>query len=346
VARTWPDLDVEVAAQAVLGPFPGGSGSVPVVSSRRRFLDATLQFRIAGAGLHEALTAAFEHLPTLDDDDAPADLEIVASDSTTTPSPLRGLGHGPGRATLADDRGGVEVLAAEPSMTVLQATDRRLGYWAEGVATIPVWQRASPFRTAMHWWLADRGLQLVHAAAVAVDGHGLLIAGGSGSGKSTTALRCARGGLGYAGDDYVVVDPGSRVVHSLYSSGKADLGRLRADPELLPNPLLPTLAVDDKAVTFLGRERPEVVATGFTAVGLVVAEVRGGGSTTVEPLSRRDALAALSVTTLHQLPGDRAGTLRRAVEIVSTLPCRRLVLGTDHQRIPSVIASLIEDLAP
>src|SRR5205814_2337093 len=81
--------------------------------------------------------------------------------------------------------------------------DRATGvYWVQGPRLLPYWTVASPLRTLLHWWMEPRGCQLVHGAAVAVDDRALLLVGGAGVGKSSTALTCLREGLGYLGDDY------------------------------------------------------------------------------------------------------------------------------------------------
>lgn len=48
--------------------------------------------------------------------------------------------------------------------------------------------------------------ELIHATCVAVNGHGVLITGPSGSGKSDLALRLIDRGARLVGDDYVVIE--------------------------------------------------------------------------------------------------------------------------------------------
>lgn len=49
--------------------------------------------------------------------------------------------------------------------------------------------------------LTHRDLTPIHAACVAKDGHGILLAGDSGAGKSSLAFACARAGFAYVADD-------------------------------------------------------------------------------------------------------------------------------------------------
>jgi hypothetical protein len=56
----------------------------------------------------------------------------------------------------------------------------------------------------------SRGGMLLHAAAVSWSGRGILIAGATGTGKSTTALWLARAGFEYLTDDVAFIPQGSR----------------------------------------------------------------------------------------------------------------------------------------
>jgi len=53
--------------------------------------------------------------------------------------------------------------------------------------------------------LRMRGVLALHASSVLVDGRAVLLVGGNGAGKSTTAAACARGGLSVLSDDVVAL---------------------------------------------------------------------------------------------------------------------------------------------
>jgi hypothetical protein len=81
--------------------------------------------------------------------------------------------------------------------------------------------RAHPASTVIATWLAHSGAQMLHVAAVGDASGAALIVGAGGAGKSTTALACARSGLGFLGDDLCVVDPTDEpTVHALYATAK------------------------------------------------------------------------------------------------------------------------------
>ena len=92
--------------------------------------------------------------------------------------------------------------------------------WYPSIVDLPAWAKASPFRIILSWLCNRHRMQIVHGAAVAIDGRAVLLAGAGGSGKSTTALACALAGLGYLGDDYCAVEPGAGKVHMVYQTAK------------------------------------------------------------------------------------------------------------------------------
>src|SRR5262245_19420582 len=123
-------------------------------------------------------------------------------------------GHHSPRYSLAYDRK-PEVFSAFDAV-------RRLGlYWARDSRGLLYYEEAAPMRRLLQGWLQRRGLLALHASGVSSPAGGALLAGRTGSGKSTTALACARAGLGYGGDDYVLVAPGPAPrLHGLYRSAK------------------------------------------------------------------------------------------------------------------------------
>lgn len=94
------------------------------------------------------------------------------------------------------------------SASILMRTDDEID-WRTLVA---------PFRTTLNWLARGTDSTVVHAAAVTVDGAGVLIAGPSGSGKSTAALTLARARYGILGDDSIVLSESG--AYALYRRAK------------------------------------------------------------------------------------------------------------------------------
>lgn len=217
-------------------------------------------------------------------------------------------------------------------------------YWTEDISRIPEYEYCAPLRKILAWWLSTRGDQIVHAAAVGTPAGGVLLAGRSGAGKSTTALACLGTPLRYAGDDCCVITPGDPPrVASLYNSAKlkttADLARFPALRAAVHNV---TRRDDEKAFMFLHRHRPDWLADGFPVRAVLVPQVTGCAAPRLRRASPAAGLAALAPSTLRLFPGLERDATRRMADLVARVPVYRLEVGPDLRGIPAAIAALLE----
>ena len=112
---------------------------------------------------------------------------------------------------------GVFELAADGSRAVLRLDPDFAAGWN--------WRRyligqVLPFAALLH------GLEVFHASAVEIDGGAVLLAGGSGLGKSTLALNLHLGGAGFLADDSVALEgaDGRLLAHPAIATAKARHG--------------------------------------------------------------------------------------------------------------------------
>ena len=85
---------------------------------------------------------------------------------------------------------------------------------------LPFLHVCHPLRQILHWWsLKTTDYLLAHAAAIGVDGTGVLLTAAGGRGKSTTAISCLLHGCVYAGDDYVLLSRDGGIAEFIYSTG-------------------------------------------------------------------------------------------------------------------------------
>jgi hypothetical protein len=112
---------------------------------------------------------------------------------------------------------GVFVLAADGGRAVLHLDPEHEDSWD--------WRRyligqVLPFAALLH------GLEVFHASAVEIVGGAVMLAGGSGLGKSTLALNMHLGGAGFLADDSVAIEPaGSRLLaHPAIATAKVREG--------------------------------------------------------------------------------------------------------------------------
>ena len=183
-------------------------------------------------------------------------------------------------------------------------------FWVPDVFKISYYERSSPLRTIFQWWAKKHSLQLVHAGAVGTNKGGVLLAGESGSGKSTTALTCLDSGLSYVSDDYCLVgmDP-HPYAHSVYCSAKIDREGLQRVPDLASVVENKERLHEEKALLFLNRHWPKKISKGFPIRALLVPRITNGEKTRLIPASPRTGLMALAPSTMFQLRGASQGDL-------------------------------------
>ncbi len=108
----------------------------------------------------------------------------------------------------------------------------------------PKWPIANhPFAQAVFLWVQRHDLLMLHAAAVGKDGHGVLIAGHGGTGKSTLACSCLADGFDFISDDYCLLSAaGFRTVYPIYTNVSLNPDSLAGLPLFKPFEILPMQA--------------------------------------------------------------------------------------------------------
>jgi hypothetical protein len=306
-----------------------------------------VRLRFAGAALVPVLTPALAHLG-IDPTSLPhvtVCLFDQASTGTMPPARMWALSAHGARGEIQGfntSRYRAVYDAAERALCVADL-DRHLAiFCVRDAGAVPYYERGAPLRSILHWLLGRHERQLVHAAAVGTPRGGALLAGKSGSGKSTAALACIGSPLGYAGDDYVVVDRESPPrVHSLYSTAKIHAEQLDRLPHI--RALVDNAAhlATEKALIFLHRHLPDRLSKGFPVRVLLLPRITGERETRLVPASPAAALGALAPTTVFQLPGEAHRTFATLSSLVRRVPSYWLDAGTDIARIPEAIAEAV-----
>ena len=220
--------------------------------------------------------------------------------------------------------------------------DRREGvFWLQQSASLPYWTIASPLRTLLHWWMEERGGQLLHAAAIGTEDGGLLLTGMGGVGKSTTALTCLAEGMSYVGDDYVLVtlDP-EPVVHSLYATAKVNVEAIDRFRQFGPRLLASPAGVPQKAVMFL--DGSPALTRRLPLRAIATPSFAAGAETSFAATSADMLCTAASFSTLCQLPHAGRRTIDFVDRLVAELPRRELRLGSDIDAVPRAIRRFLE----
>jgi hypothetical protein len=310
----------------------------------------TIRLEGAGSALTSRITPAFAHLPHVSDE-TPADLTVLLWDTASTGQPLPDLGpyaavagspvtpilHGGGQSFVFH--------AFENAMSYLDYEERLGVYLVEDASTLPPWERACPLRALLTWWLAPQDLLLAHGAAISSAEGAVVLAGPGGSGKSTAALSCFKAGMGYMGDDYVLLDPRSRSVWSVYGSAKLADEHLARFPGLMqPETPGPADPADAKRVGWPAAVRPLAMLSAPVRA-IVVPVVALGTACTLTPVPASRALMAVAPLTMFQTPGDQRAAFRLVSEFVADMPTFRLELGADIERVPGLLQGIIDESA-
>lgn len=192
--------------------------------------------------------------------------------------------------------------------------------------------------------LRRRGLYLIHASAIGVQGRAALLAGQSGAGKTTTMLACVAAGFDFLGDDTTLLQrapDGSIEVITLLSTLDATDKTADWFPELAPH-LSDRRSHTGKRQIILAEAFPDRMAVQGRAAVILAPEITGEAHTRLAPANKAALLSDLLFFSvdLHEAALARAHVefLAQAVE---TVPVYRLLLGRDKDQIPQVIADVL-----
>ena len=307
-----------------------------------------IHLRFAGSALVSQLTPALAHLAV---PPCEPDLTICLWDSASTGTKMVSPPWAQDRYVVRSEVRGYNDERIHTAFDlwsgVLSMMDRKhdLGlFWTRDASQLPAYERGAPLRTILHWWMGQHGCQFVHAGAVGTDRGGVLLVGRGGSGKSTTSVVCLDSELRYASDDYCLLAPEPAPhIHSLYNSAKLDVTHMRqALPHLERIISNPEEMEAEKALFFFHQHCPEKIATSFPAKAILMPRVTHRKETELVRISPMAALKALAPSTIFQLSGAGKEAFQTMAEFVKQVPCHRLDVGTDLERIPPAILGFLE----
>jgi hypothetical protein len=330
--------------------FTAAAAATPATERRLRVGGRPVLLEAIGE-VADVLRSPMVHLEA-PDDDRPPDLTIHAWADTGAERALDlavwAGGEDPGSdervryADLGQDR----CAMAWPTERMLEGFERGEGHseawwWVPDVKRTPLAELAMPFRPILHWWTAALGLQMVHAAAVGTPEHGaVLLAGRSGSGKSTTSLFALRSDvLRFLGDDYVLVDPDGPEVFSLYTTAKIH----EPDQDRVPHVRGEVVGRQegDKLIAFLAEPYGDHLVERLPLRAILCPQVTAEGPH-LEPIGAGEALRRLAPSTILQFPGAEPGALLSSLRrLTETVPAFHFALGPDPAATTSAIEAFL-----
>lgn len=201
------------------------------------------------------------------------------------------------------------------------------------------------------WRALARGLVPVHAAAVGRDGRCWLVPAAAGAGKSTLAAAALAAGLEVLADDFLLLDPAHRVLHSLYATVRLTPGSHHMVARSFGAGALAVLAErpDDKLLLGPG---PATLGSGggFQRLGAlegILLVERDAHAAVGGAVDAPQALAAFA-STLRLLPAlgyPAAAAFRAFCSVVRRVPARRLHTCADLRAVVACIDDLMAVVA-
>ena len=349
------EFDAAVAWKGMHAVFKAAVAARPadLCEASFRFAGRPVHFRVAGPELFAHIIKPFAHLRT--DETSVPELTVELWDDRfagALPEPEQADGHTLWREkTLlsADDR-----FIAQQLPHTSTCLDRHARHLVGGIAwhdAIFIYERSKPFARAFLTWYNDRQVQVIHTGLVARAGTGVLLAGKSGSGKSTSTLVSVMAGLQYLSEDYVGLEAfadGTFVGHSVYGSVFLYSDHLRYFTGLARHAIHGRPPQEEKSVVLLAQIFPERLARSAHIRAVVFPRVAEQAEARLEPMSKGAALLALAPSSLLQIPNRQLGAagFDRLAQVVERLPCFQMSVGRDFASIPRRLDELIATVSP
>ena len=351
-----PDLDsqdAEVAFRVLQDSFLEASDRCPssLCETPYVFAGQAARVRIIGHGLADRIHQPFAHLQI---DDAALKLphltvelwdqrdtrvlcrvgsmqeDCLASNPILTASP-------DGRFVFKQTR--------HSSVCFDRAEGRMVGCMS-GAPLISLYERGRPLHGPLTLWHNDQDTPVIHAGLVSLNGHGVLFAGSSGSGKSTSSLVCVDAGFKYLSEDQTGLESssnGSFLGHSLYNSAHVEANHLIRFPTLKPFAIKGRSPLENKFLILLSQVFPTRLEPVTEIKAVALPRVLQTEHSRIHRASKGETLKALAPSSLL-VPRLSAGMqgFNRLVALVEKVPCFRLELGRKLNEIPCRVAELLD----
>jgi hypothetical protein len=236
------------------------------------------------------------------------------------------------------------------SWIAFDRVEQRIVGWIGDSQRLTQYDLGRPLHSQLLLWHTDRGVQALHGGLVARNGHGVLLGGPGGSGKSTVALTCMLAGFSYLADDYVgleSVDGGeSHVGHSLYSSTHLEPEHLRLFPTLRGAAIPGKPPREDKSLIFLSQIAAARLDSSTAISAIALPRVVQGETTKWRRAAKTDAVLRLAPSSMMMIPHTgMAEGLHVLSRLAERVPAYWLELGRDLSEIPPRVEDLLSHAA-
>lgn len=216
---------------------------------------------------------------------------------------------------------------------------------AADAAAIMPWEWASPLKRLMAWATHDESFGLLHGAVIGDARGGVMLAGTTGVGKSTTTAAALLAGLSSAGDDLTMVARGPAdglLAHAAFDSVKLSEDTLRlvgATALASAEATGPGLPKHILRLSGLGAGR---LAATVPLRAILLPRLAGGPRSVITAGSKAAALKALGPVSGFVMRVTPDASFALAARVVRQLPCFVLDLGDSPAEAARRIATFID----
>lgn len=223
-------------------------------------------------------------------------------------------------------------------------TQRKIGIqWMTAADGSPLWDSGSPLRNFVQWRLGGKTASLLHGGTLALAECGVLLAGAGGAGKSSTVLAGIFGGLQSVGDDYVLVDSETLTARAIFDTLKQDEAGLRRIGQWDHAAIPKEANWQNKYQFYLPDVGAGALPASIALRAILLPKLTHGPTTTITPISAKEAFLALAPSGVTQIHCDRARLFSVAGQVSRKLPAYQLQLGTQPDEIVGVLRQFLEE---
>jgi hypothetical protein len=235
----------------------------------------------------------------------------------------------------------VQYRQSAQTLTIIDYLEGIAINWVYDSRQLMEWEKSFPFRSVLYHWLKNQGFVIVHGGAIGTKDGGVILAGKSGSGKSTASLACLGSALKYAGDDIVLVHVETLMAYSLYNVAKLEVHQLERFPTLAPWVSNPETMAGYKASIFVQNHRPDWLINAFKIKAILLPRFTGLEITTMKPASAAEATKSLFPSSMVVLTVNELSLFRNLSSISRAVPAYWIETGTKLNLISESIENLL-----
>lgn len=191
-------------------------------------------------------------------------------------------------------------------------------------------------------WASANDLILIHAAVVGHNGKGVLIAGRSGTGKTTFAASCLAQGMDFISDDYSLLSASGPLRAMPLYSVVAISPDMYAKFQTLEQLSIPPKWVrpDGKIQLTIPRDR---IAQSLDIKAVIIPVITGDREPSICQASRGSAMVHMLQSSASQVFRDKdTGLIRQMAQRLAGLPVYEMRMSTDLNKNPAALRQFLE----